>query len=88
MTIGKKISLACAALVALTIILGTVATLNISHLNSDVLSIVEGPLPGLESIAALQGYAKEQKVAMLEHIAFGFSGANEPDGVHARGPGD
>jgi methyl-accepting chemotaxis protein len=68
MTIGKKISLACTALVALTIILGTVATLNISHMNTEVHSIVEGPLPGVYCLGLMQGYVKEQEVAMLEHI--------------------
>ena len=68
MTIGKRISLACTALVALTILLGTVATLNTSHINTKVRSIVEGPLPGLYSLGVIGGLAKEQKVAMLEHI--------------------
>src|SRR5260370_28969368 len=68
MTLGKKISLACIALVALTIILGTVATLKIGHINTEVHSIVEGPLPGLHSLGVIIGILKEQKVAMVEHI--------------------
>ncbi len=68
MTIGKKISLACIALVALTIVLGTAATLNISHMKTELVSIVEGPLPGLYSFGAIEGLLKDQKVAMLEHI--------------------
>src|SRR6266699_1003398 len=68
MTIGERISLACMALVALTIILGTGAALNISHMNTEVLSIVEGPLPGIYSIGLIQGYVNEQKVTVLQHV--------------------
>jgi methyl-accepting chemotaxis protein len=69
MTIGKKISLACIALVALTIILGTVSIENISHMNTDAHVIVEGPLPGLASLIDLYGCEKDEKAVMLEHIA-------------------
>src|SRR5882762_9050622 len=69
MTIGKKISLACSALVALTTILGTVMALNINHMNAELNSIIEGPLPGIYSLGLIQGYVKEQKLAMMEHIA-------------------
>jgi methyl-accepting chemotaxis protein len=69
MTIGGKILLACTTLVALTIILGTVAILNINHINTQVQTIVDGPLPGTYHVGVLQGFVKEQKGAMLEHIA-------------------
>ncbi|HEY1758123.1 MAG TPA: methyl-accepting chemotaxis protein [Bryobacteraceae bacterium] len=68
MTIGKTISLLCTALVGLTIILGGVAMLNNSHINTDLHSIVNGPLPGLYSIGLLQGYTKEEKFTMLSQI--------------------
>src|SRR5260370_34523562 len=68
MTLGKKISLACIALVALRIILVTVATLKIGHINTEVHSIVEGPLPGLHSLCVIIGLLKEQKVAIVEHM--------------------
>ncbi len=67
-TIGKKISLAFTAMVALTIILGTVSTVGIRRVNTDAHSIVEGPLPGLSSLGAIEGFLKDQKVTMLEHI--------------------
>ena len=38
-------------------------------MNTELQSIVEGPLPGIYSIGMIQGFIKEQKVAMLEHIA-------------------
>ena len=69
MTIGTKISLACLVLVALTITLGTVATLNIGSITADVHSIVEGSLPGTYSMGLLAELVNGQKVAMLEHIA-------------------
>ena len=68
MTIGKKVSLACGALVALTVVLGSVAALNINRMNSRLHSILGGPVPGLYSVGLLQAYSKEQKIAMLEHI--------------------
>ncbi len=69
MTIGKKIALACAALVALTIVLGTVSIVNTNRINNDVHSIVQGPLPGIYSVGVMQNDLKDQKTAMVEHIA-------------------
>jgi methyl-accepting chemotaxis protein len=71
MTIGKKISFACGTLVALTIILGTVAELNTSRMNKDLTALAEGPLPGLYSLGLIEGYGKDQKTAMLEHMLSG-----------------
>ena len=68
MTIGNKISLACTALVALTITLGAVAIVNTSHINTAINGVVDGSLPGIYSLGVIQGYAKEQKSAMLEHL--------------------
>ncbi len=69
MTIGKKISQTCAALVVLTTIQGTVAILNVSHMDSEVTSLIEGPLPGLYSLSLIQGNIKEEKIAKVEHMA-------------------
>jgi methyl-accepting chemotaxis protein/methyl-accepting chemotaxis protein-1 (serine sensor receptor) len=69
MTIGRKVSLACSTLVAFTIIQGTVSILNTRAMNKDLHSIVDGPLPGIYSLSVMDGYEKEQNVAMLEHIA-------------------
>ena len=68
LTIGTKISLACTALVALTIVLGTLTAWNISQMNTDIHGLVEGPLPGVYSVGLIEEYLKEQKVRMLEHI--------------------
>jgi methyl-accepting chemotaxis protein/methyl-accepting chemotaxis protein-1 (serine sensor receptor) len=68
-TVGKKITLASMALVALTIILGTVSALKIRGMNTDLHYIVEGPLPGIYSLGLIEGFTKAQKIAMLEHVA-------------------
>src|SRR5256885_14943869 len=68
MTIGKKITLACSALVALTIILGTVAILNFGQMNTQMESIREYTLPGIQAVGVISGMAKEQNVTMLERI--------------------
>jgi methyl-accepting chemotaxis protein len=69
MTIGKKISLACIALVALTIILGVVSILSGRQTTASVQSIASDSIPGMYSLGIVSGLAKEQKVAMLMHIA-------------------
>src|SRR5579871_3784412 len=71
MTIGKKITLACGVLVTLTILLGLVSALNISRINSDVRSVVQGPLPGVFAVGLMQNDLKDQKTAMVEHLASG-----------------
>jgi len=68
MTIGKKISLACAGLVTLTVTLGAAAAFSIARMKAELTSIVEGPLPGIYSMGLIVGYGKDEKVAMLEHI--------------------
>ena len=68
MTIGKKISLACVALVALTIILGTVSILNVGRINTAVESIVVDSLPGEASIGRLDSLLKDQQSAALTHM--------------------
>jgi len=68
MTIGKKISLACLVLVALTILLGTVSILNIGRINTAVNAIVVDSLPGEASIGRLDGLMKEKRAFALRHM--------------------
>lgn len=68
LTIGKKISLACAGLVAFTTVLGIIASLNMGRMNSDIRELVSGPLPGIYSLGLVEGYGKDEKAAMLEHL--------------------
>ena len=68
MTIGKKISVACLVLVALTIILGTVTILNIGRIDTAVNAIVVDSLPGEASIGRLDGLMKEQRAFALRHM--------------------
>ena len=68
MTIGKKISLALAAQLGLTVIFGVVSVANAERINGIVHSIAADALPGVESITRLTTYAKDQKVQMLMHL--------------------
>lgn len=68
MTIGRKISLACGALVALTVILSAVAIFNVSRVNSAVNLIRVDALPGLESSARFSGLLQKQQALVLRHI--------------------
>ena len=63
MTIGIKISQAFGALVALTTFGDVVTTLNISHMNRDVQSIVEGPLPGVYSMGLFRDWSRTRSLA-------------------------
>jgi methyl-accepting chemotaxis protein len=67
-TIGRKISLACGALVVLTIILGTVSILNVGRINTQVNLILVDALPGTASIGRLDGMMKEQRAFALRHM--------------------
>ena len=68
MTIGKKISLACAALVALTVSLGAVSIVKIERINGVIQSILTDSLPGLESMTRLEAVFKDQRGQMLMHM--------------------
>src|SRR6266849_1453054 len=68
MTIGKKISLACIALVALTTILGTVSILSIGQINTAVNTILVDSLPGTVSVGRLDGLMKELRAFALRHM--------------------
>lgn len=69
MTIGKKISLTSAALVGFTVLLGVVSVARIERINGIVRSMAADSLPGLESMARLEGFAKDERGEMLLHIA-------------------
>jgi hypothetical protein len=69
MTIGKKISLACAVLVAFTTIMGVVSVMSIRSTNAQVRSIATAQLPGLAILINLDGFEKDEQAVMLEHIA-------------------
>jgi len=66
MTIGKKLSLACSVLVALTIILGSVSIIKINQMNAGVQSITNGSLPALSNLSIMVETAyKSTYFAML-----------------------
>jgi methyl-accepting chemotaxis protein len=68
MTIGKKITAACVALVAFTIILGTVSVLKIGQMNEGVESITKQSLPSLGFLTSMVASGKEEKFLMMSHI--------------------
>jgi methyl-accepting chemotaxis protein len=68
MTIGKKISLACTALVALTITLGAVSMLNTSRINTAVNLILVDALPGASTSAQLDNLMMSQRIFVLRHM--------------------
>jgi len=68
MTIGKKISMACVALVALTIILGTVSIWNVARINSQVNLLSTDALPGTASSGRLMNLMSLQRVSVLRHV--------------------
>ena len=69
MTIGKKITLTCVALVALTTMLGIVAILNAGRIDASIHMVVVDNLPGVYRLNRLEACVKQQEVAMLSHIA-------------------
>ena len=68
MTIGKKISLACVVLVALTIIMGAVSIVNVGRISTAVNELAVDTLPGIASIGRLDGLMKEQRALVLRHM--------------------
>jgi methyl-accepting chemotaxis protein/methyl-accepting chemotaxis protein-1 (serine sensor receptor) len=68
MTVGKKISLACAALAMLTIILGTVSIWNAGRINTQVNLLATDALPGTASVGRLESLVMEQRLMVLRHL--------------------
>jgi len=69
MTIGKRISLACIVLVALTVTLGLVSILNIDSVDTAANSLVVDSLPGIRLTSRLGAMLREQRAVMQGHIA-------------------
>jgi methyl-accepting chemotaxis protein len=68
MTLGKRISLVCASLVALTLGLGTVSILYVSRLDSAVQSVASVSLPATVQLAQLSQAAAGEQHIMLKHM--------------------
>jgi len=69
MTVGKKIALACAVLVAFTTMLGGVSVLNLSRVSHGVQLLVTDSLPGTYLSGKALALAKDLRGKMLTHIA-------------------
>ena len=68
MTIGKKISIACATLVALTVLSGVLSIAKIGQIHDYVRHLVTDFLPGLTSMSRVTQYAKDQRQSMMLHM--------------------
>src|ERR1019366_1517794 len=68
MTVGKKLSLAFAALVMLTMILGAVSIWNVGKINTQVNLLATDALPGTASAGRLETLMMEQRLLVLRHI--------------------
>lgn len=69
MTIGAKFALTTGALIAVAVMLGTLAVYNLSHLNGKTQLIITDPLPGAEAIARLDSAFLEIRGNMWRHVA-------------------
>lgn len=68
-TVGKKISLTCAALVTLTVMLGAVALQAVSRIDIALRGIVADSLPGVYLIGLAEDSARDWRAGILAHIA-------------------
>ncbi|MCL4784145.1 MAG: MCP four helix bundle domain-containing protein [Bryobacterales bacterium] len=75
MTIGKKFSLTCVALVLLTVTLGVVSLVNTSRIETNLKAIVADSLPGIYEIGMLEATFLEMRGNFLKHMAVGNSTA-------------
>ncbi len=73
MTIGKKFSLTCVALVLLTVTLGVVSLVNTSRIETNLKAIVADSLPGIYEIGVLESTLLEMRGNFLKHMAIGNS---------------
>ncbi|MGH9584201.1 MAG: MCP four helix bundle domain-containing protein, partial [Bryobacteraceae bacterium] len=68
MTLGKKISLAFGALIALALALGAVSIADVSRFDSAFQSVDAVSLPGTIQLAQLSRAAAEEETDMLKHV--------------------
>ena len=69
MTIGRKFSMACAALVFFTVVLGGVAIFQVGGIQTGMQGIVADSLPGVYQISALDSEVFELRGNFWKHIA-------------------
>ncbi|MCC7342284.1 MAG: MCP four helix bundle domain-containing protein [Bryobacterales bacterium] len=71
MTIGRKFSLTCVALVLLAVMLGAVSIVNTSRIETNLKAIVGDSLPGIYEIGVLESTLLEIRGNAMKHIADG-----------------
>jgi methyl-accepting chemotaxis protein len=69
MTIGKKITLTCAALVVLAVISNAVSLVSVRRIDDNLKAIIGDSLPGVYLSGQVLAGFKDQRIAMLELIA-------------------
>jgi methyl-accepting chemotaxis protein/methyl-accepting chemotaxis protein-1 (serine sensor receptor) len=69
MTVGKKFSLACAALVVLTIVLGVFSITSISSIQTNLQAIVVDSLPGVSEMGTLDSALSELRGNFWKYLA-------------------
>jgi len=77
MTIGNKISLTCTSLVVLTLALGGISVYSISNIDTNLQSIVNESLPGVQRIGLVDSYARDLRGNVWRHIASDAAGMAE-----------
>jgi methyl-accepting chemotaxis protein/methyl-accepting chemotaxis protein-1 (serine sensor receptor) len=69
MTVGRKISSTCAALVALTVTLGGISIINTRSIQSSLLPIVNDSIPGLNTIGIIDARTGDLEGSMWRHMS-------------------
>jgi methyl-accepting chemotaxis protein/methyl-accepting chemotaxis protein-1 (serine sensor receptor) len=75
MTVGKKFSLACTALVLLTVLLGAYSIYSVGAIETNLQAIVTDTLPGVYEMGALDSAVFELRGDFWKHIASDNSAA-------------
>jgi methyl-accepting chemotaxis protein/methyl-accepting chemotaxis protein-1 (serine sensor receptor) len=70
-TVGRKISLVCALLVVFTIMLGAVALVSMSRVETATQAVAGDAMPGVYLIGRAESLAQDVHSATLKHIASG-----------------
>jgi methyl-accepting chemotaxis protein len=69
MTLGRRITLSAFGLTAVTVILGGISWYKMAGVQTQVVLLADDSLPGLFAVTNMQAAAKDQRIAMMGHIA-------------------
>ncbi|MEO8127778.1 MAG: methyl-accepting chemotaxis protein [Bryobacteraceae bacterium] len=74
MTIGKKLLWGFGSVIVMTAMLGLIALVKIGTMSEGIEKIVKTSLPDVYFVGTLSGFAKEERMAMISHIASDSAG--------------